>query len=78
MDLRHVCHLVVEALNLAGGNLLGEDAGAVKACVAFIGEDSGVVQMIVDSREYEVIVGERKRRNVHPTIRLLVEDPGEE
>jgi hypothetical protein len=62
MDLRHVCHLVAEALKLSGSTLLGEDPGVVDARVALASEDPGTVLLTVESREYEVVVCERKRR----------------
>jgi hypothetical protein len=62
MDLRHVCYLVAEALKLSGGTLLGEDPGVVDARVALASEDAGTVLLTVESREYEVVVCERKRR----------------
>jgi hypothetical protein len=42
--------------------LLGEDAGVVAAQVAPVGEDSGTVLLTVDSRAYQLVVCERKRR----------------
>jgi hypothetical protein len=67
MDLRHVCHLVAEALKLSGGTSLGEDPGVVDARVALASEDRGTVLLTVESREYEVVVCERKRRADPPT-----------
>jgi hypothetical protein len=69
MDLRHICHLVAETLKLSGGNLLGEDAGAVHAQVAAVGEDAGTVHLTVESRDYEIIVFEKKRRGEGPMVR---------
>jgi hypothetical protein len=66
MDLRHVCHLIAETLRLTGGNLLGEDAGAVQAHVAAVGEDAGAVVLAVEHREYELAVRELNRRPVRP------------
>jgi hypothetical protein len=66
MDLRHVCHLIAETLKLTGGNLLGEDAGAVQAHVTAVGEDAGAVILAVERRLYELTVRELNRRPVRP------------
>jgi hypothetical protein len=62
MDLRHVCHLVAEALNRAGEALLAENEEAVHARVVLWGERSGVVALAVERREYVLTVCERKLR----------------
>jgi hypothetical protein len=62
MDLRHVCHLVAEALNRAGEALLAENEEAVHARVVLWGERSGVVVLAVERREYVLTVCERNAR----------------
>ena len=67
MDLRHVSYLVAETLNLAGVNLLAEDAGTVQARVAILGEESGVVLLAVECREYELTGAEAPTRPARRT-----------
>ena len=62
MDMRHVCHLVEEALNRAGEALLAENEEAVHARVVVWGERSGVVVLAVERREYVLTVCDRKPR----------------
>jgi hypothetical protein len=73
MDLRHVCHLIAETIKLFSGNLLGEDAGAVQAHVAVVGEDAGAVVLAVEHREYELAVRELNRRPARPADRTVLE-----
>lgn len=63
MDMRHVCHLIAECLNLTGSSLLGEDAGAVLAQVAEVTEASGTIVLTVESRSYEIVIFERSRHD---------------
>jgi hypothetical protein len=62
MDMRHVCHLIAEALNRAGEALLAENEEAVHARVVLWGERSGVVVLAVERREYVLTVCERNAR----------------
>jgi hypothetical protein len=74
MDLRHICHLVAETLKLAGGNLLGEDAGAVRAEVAALAEETGTVVLSVECREYALVIHERKHRPDRPEASPISEE----
>lgn len=71
MDLRHVCHLVAEALKTTANSLLGDDAAAVHAHVASVGEDTGIVVLVVEHREYELTVRELNRRPIRPDNRTV-------
>jgi hypothetical protein len=74
MDIRHVCYFVAETLKLAGGNLLGEAAEAVRAEVAALTEDAGAVLLSVECREYELVITERKHRPDQPEAGPMPEE----
>jgi hypothetical protein len=61
MDVRHAIYLVVEALNLSGGSLLGEEAGAVRAELVALGEQVGDARLTVEGVEFELALREQKR-----------------
>jgi hypothetical protein len=76
MDLHHVCHLIAETMEFSSGNLLGEDARAVQAHVAVVGEDAGAVVLAVEHREDELAVRELNRRPARPADCTVLEQGG--